>query len=107
MAEYIKLCPHCRKPVIKCDNCKEPCPVADMAHEAAKGRMYATNEFIALQKKIDSGQLVEVVRCCDCKHFRSCDEIEGESWTGWCAYGDFHTDDLDYCSRGERRTDEQ
>ncbi len=54
----------------KCTNCVEPCPMADMAHEAAKGRMYATNEFISLLKKVECGQLVEVVRCKGCKHHR-------------------------------------
>ena len=42
-----------------------------MAHEAAVGRMYAIKEFISLQKKIESGQLVEVVRCRDCKYYRA------------------------------------
>ena len=41
-----------------------------MAHEAAVGRMYATKQFVALQKKIESGQLVEVVRCKDCIYTR-------------------------------------
>ena len=55
-----------------------PCPMADMAHEAAKGRMYATNEFILLQKKVESGQLVEVVhgewllRHEGCGHYWEC-----------------------------------
>ena len=50
-----------------CQNCQEKCPQAELAHEAAKGRMYATKEFIALLKKVESGQLVEVVRCKDCQ----------------------------------------
>lgn len=58
-------------------------------------------------QKMPTVYAVPVVRCKDCKHFRPCEEIEGESWTGWCAYGDFHADDLDFCSRGERKTDEQ
>lgn len=35
----------------KCDTCQERCPQAELAHQAALGRMYATNEFIALLKK--------------------------------------------------------
>lgn len=53
---------------IQCDLCTEKCPQAARAREAASGRMYATKEFIALQKKVESGQLVEVVRCKDCVH---------------------------------------
>lgn len=49
-----------------CDNCSEKCPQAELAHNAALGRMYATKEFVNLVKKIESGQLVEVVRCRDC-----------------------------------------
>ena len=49
-----------------CENCNERCPQAEMAHEIALGRMYATNELIKLVKQIDGGQLVEVVRCKDC-----------------------------------------
>lgn len=46
---------------------------------------------------------VPVVRCKGCKHFRPCEEVDGETWLGWCAYGEFNTDDLDFCSRGERK----
>lgn len=48
---------------------------------------------------------VPVVRCKDCKHFSPCEEVDGVSWTGFCNYGEFHTDEGDFCSRGERRTD--
>lgn len=77
-----------------------------MAHEIAKGRMYATNEFVNLVKKIESGQLVEVVRCKDCRHW--------DEETGWCnqnsEFDDHDMDwniynDDDFCSYGERRTD--
>ena len=47
--------------------------------------------------------IVEVVRCKDCMWFEPCEEIEGESWTGYCTYGEFHTDEMDFCSRGERK----
>ena len=49
---------------------------------------------------------VPVVRCKDCKHFVQCKEVEGVSWTGFCNYGEFHTDEEDFCSRGERRSDD-
>ena len=48
---------------------------------------------------------VPVVRCKDCKRFEPRQEIEGVSWTGFCNYGEFHTDEEDFCSRGERRND--
>lgn len=51
-----------------CENCNERCRKAEMAHEIALGRMYATNNLVKLIKKIESGQLVEVVKCQECKH---------------------------------------
>lgn len=86
----------------KCATCAEPCPMADMAHEAAKGRMYATKEFIGLLKKIESGQLVEVVRCKDCKHHVAgycCRDINGRT-------NMFRMFDNDFCSYGERKNNE-
>lgn len=91
---------------MKCDTCNEPCPMADMAHEAAKGRMYATKELIALQKKIEGGQLVEVVRCQDCKRSgltefgkRYCSEPMG------AFVGCIPVEDDSFCSGGKRRED--
>ena len=55
-----------------CHNCTEKCPQAEMAHEIAKGRMYVTQEFVELVKKIESGQLVEVVRCIKCEMHDNC-----------------------------------
>ena len=47
---------------------------------------------------------VSVVRCKGCKHFHPCEEeVDGKKWLGWCAYGEFNTADLDFCSRGERK----
>ena len=51
-------------------------------------------------KTIDA---VEVVRCKDCRWFEPCEEIEGESCTGYCIYGECCTDEMDFCSRGERK----
>lgn len=72
-----------------------------MAHEAAVGRMYATKEFISLQKKIESGQLVEVVRCKDCKYWQdNNDNYPHEE----CRWGHGETPDAnDFCSYGERK----
>ena len=56
-----------------CDNCIEKCPKAETAHEIALGRMYATKELVKLIKKIESGQMVEVVRCKDCVIHGNCD----------------------------------
>ena len=37
----------------KCDNCAEKCSQAELACEIAKGRMYATDEVIRLQKELE------------------------------------------------------
>lgn len=97
----------------RCNCCTEPCPMADMAHEAAKGRMYATNEFILLQKKVESGQLVEVVRCRDCKYFqhygRTSLFIDGKHVkAGWCTRRILYDEEYrmlpdGFCSSGERK----
>ena len=76
-----------------------------MAHEAALGRMYATNEFLSLLKKVESGALVEVVRCKDCKHW--CYEYDD---VGLCVTDVPDIDGVqrladDFCSYGERRTE--
>lgn len=87
---------------MKCDTCNEPCPMADMAHEAAKGRMYATKEFIELQKRIEGGQLVEVVRCKDCENsYYAVDDLI-------CSYGpcvDCPVSPDFWCANGKRRED--
>ena len=53
----------------KCRTCTIKCRQADHIHETALGRMYSMNELLSYVKKVDSGELVEVVRCKDCKHF--------------------------------------
>jgi hypothetical protein len=60
----------------------------------------AVIQYLERQKTVDA---VEVVRCKDCKRFASCEEVDGVSWTGFCEYGQFHTDEDDFCSRGERK----
>lgn len=71
-----------------CDNCNEKCPQAEMAHEIALGRMYATKELIKLVKKIESGQLVEVVRCRDCIAHNLCKFEQSQGLNGFCSYGE-------------------
>lgn len=113
-------CPCCGSPIRTTDpvmlclltkNCIEKCPQAEMAHEIAKGRMYATNEFVNLVKKIESGQLVEVVWCKDCKYW---DELNGKDsgkpvgygyCTNPCGINGIAYEDS-FCSFGERRTDD-
>lgn len=90
----------------KCETCIEKSPKADMIHEIAKGRMYATKEFIALQKKVENGELVEVVRCKNCQHYDGhiCNffsEWPDQYSTGHTVY----MEPDDFCSYGERRED--
>lgn len=75
-----------------------------MAHEAAVGRMYATKLFVALQKKIESGRLVEVVRCKDCEY--SDDEISYLC----CSHGvcvDCEVPPNFYCAEGKRKENDE
>lgn len=82
-----------------CMRCNEPhCPQAKLAHDIALGRMYATRELLSYVKKVDSGQLVEVVRCKDCKHLMFSD-FYGECGAGH--YGVVRPDH--FCSYGERK----
>ena len=75
--------------------------MSKMAHEAAVGRMYATKQFIALQKKIESGQLVEVVRCEGCEYWQ---DNNGGYPREECRWGHGETPDADdFCSYGERK----
>ena len=87
----------------KCENCTEKCPQAEMAHQASLGRMYATKEFTALLKKVENGELVEVVRCKDCKHM-----VVSATGYRWCnVWQNIQTmGDDGYCCFGERREGE-
>lgn len=87
-----------------CKNCTKKCPQAELAHNAALGRMYATSELVSIIKKIDSGELAEVVRCRGCRHWNE--------ETGFCnLHSHFSMDGLDwdvfndddFCSQGERK----
>lgn len=67
---------------------------------------WTTKKVQSLINAAPTVDAVPVVRCKDCKRFSACEEVEGVSWTGYCNYGEFHTDDEDFCSRGERRSDD-
>ena len=89
----------------KCENCAEKCPQAERAHQTALGRMYATNEFTALLKKVESGELVEVVRCKDCKYWSGYGG-RCKHWGSPLAGTVHYTNAEDFCSYGERREGE-
>jgi hypothetical protein len=94
-----------------CQNCTEKCPQAERIQNAALGRMYAMKELVPLLKKIESGELVEVVRCKDCKYWKDTWVApDGKIEHGYCHMED--ADDVivgrwddDFCSYGERSTD--
>jgi len=85
----------------KCENCDEKCQQAELARNAALGRMYATNEFIDLLKKVESGQFVEVVHCRECKYAKNA------KWNkkGYriCPASHMEITDDDFCSYGVRK----
>jgi hypothetical protein len=62
----------------KCVNCSEKCPQAELAHNAALGRMYAMKELVPLLEKIESGELAPVVHGRWAALDDDCEELEGE-----------------------------
>lgn len=88
----------------KCHVCTEPCPQAELAREIGEDRLYKTQELIRLIKQIDSGELVPVVRCKDCKWYNN----------RMCYHPRFDyvceipptMFDFDYCRYGERRNND-
>ena len=83
-----------------CRNCTEKCPQAEMAHEIALGRMYATNELVKLVKQVESGQLVDVIRCKDCINYNTYNCCDGY---GWCENLGIGVHDDFFCKIGERK----
>lgn len=92
-----------------CENCTMQCPQAEMAREIAKGRMYAMQEMIRLQKELQAykdaeerGELVRVVRCRDCVHwtesqtsveYGTCEKDAPLRWSDfWCAEAEMRED---------------
>jgi len=54
--------------------------------------------------RFPSADVVEVVRCCDCKYFRNNTEF-GYPWCDRRRNADLFVSGLDYCSYAERRID--
>ena len=80
-----------------CEKCTEKCPKAEMAHQAALGRMYATKEFTALLKKVESGELVERKRGTWGRH-------------GYCSVCDFWTcycNEYNFCPHCGAKMDQE
>ena len=89
-----------------CQKCTKPCPQAKLAHDTAVGRMYATNELTVLLKKVECGQLVEVVRCSECKHNMTVvHSTEYGRFIVCEIFSKRHSFD-DFCSYGERKDGE-
>lgn len=63
--------------------------------------LYLPIHFIQLMNELDDADVVEVVRCKECKYYR---EAHKDGF-GNCAFENWHTFALknDYCSCGERR----
>ena len=76
-------------------------PEIGNGHEIAFGRMYVTNELVKLVKKIESGQMVEVVRCRDCIRRYDTDECPMCFLNGGL-YVEC-TEDDGFCDLGERK----
>lgn len=83
-----------------CLTCIEKCPKDEDMKNIAQGRMWATKELIEINKKIDSGVLVEVVRCSECQQYTP---VEGGK--PLCALHNIACSGDDFCSYGERRSD--
>lgn len=66
----------------------------------------ALKGLISYQDKLYRGQLAEVVRCRDCKHFRVLPVVEGVSCPWFCECKQSPTLEEDFCSRGERRSED-
>lgn len=50
--------------------------------------------------------VVEVVRCKDCKHYAFTDNRVPQERVWWCYYWGYEIGADDYCSNGERKDDE-
>lgn len=85
-----------------CRNCTGKCPQAERAHEIALGRMYAMKELVELIKKLENGQLVEVVRCEECYRWKKTKE---NPELGFCSLYPLRLAKMamGFCEAGERR----
>lgn len=69
--------------------------------DALKEKINTTfwSEIGAIIENASTIDAVEVVRCKECKHYF----VEGETTRfGWCGYWNKTTDEMRYCSDGER-----
>lgn len=67
--------------------------------------MYATKEFIKLNRAIEAGELVYVVRCKDCRDYKPNPYSEGNEKLCMCWADWIPTEPDDFCSYGERDDD--
>ena len=65
------------------------------------------NDIIEVIDTQPTADVVEVVRCKDCKHYEWADNRAFGMPTKYCSWTGFEdVDDNDFCSRGERREDD-
>lgn len=94
----------------KCEKCTEPCPQAELTREIAKGRMYAMQTIVEMQKELQAykdaeerGELVRVVRCKDCVHWRGGGINESDDFIPpMCLWHNMPTHASEYCLYGVR-----
>ena len=67
----------------------------------ADGFMAGVNCVLDQIDEAPTADVVEVVRCMDCKYYIP----ESEDWSGWCRVWENVTYDDQFCSQAERRTD--
>lgn len=75
---------------------------------------WGANFYVADKSDIDNAPTIDavpVVRCKDCKNWKKGDFQAGQSidhmeWGGGCSFAQFARYESDFCSRGERRSDD-
>ena len=66
---------------------------------------YANDNFLVAIANFPTVDAVEVVRCKDCKNWHRFVDTYGACRTGHCFTNDTRMSENDFCSYGERRTD--
>lgn len=61
----------------------------------------AIDRLADLEDKLERGEMVEVVRCKDCKH----NDCAVSNRSGWCSELERVMNNDEFCSSGERRED--
>lgn len=87
----------------QCHRCTKYCPQMEGAKDVAKSRYWYSRLYIDLEKRIESGQLVEVVRCKDCDYCYPIHNKDGSVYVYHCEYFTSDVDGNDFCSNGEPR----